>query len=152
MTEATSIATIFEDFAIDHTPDGWPAVKQMHLNAAAAELRRLQAAEDELLTALGACRDAMHTTVANVSEAIGHPLSVPAYVRESVSLLTAQRDELLEALKSVMGMMDDEIQTSSDAELAFGLSDPECPAHVKGELACVIACRAAIAKAEGGAA
>lgn len=53
MTEATSIATIFEDFAIDHTPDGWPAVQQMHLNAAAAELRRLQTAEDEQLTALG---------------------------------------------------------------------------------------------------
>ena len=36
--EALAIAVIFKDFAIDHTPDGWPAVKQMHLNAAAAEL------------------------------------------------------------------------------------------------------------------
>lgn len=36
--EALAIAVIFKDFEIDHTPDGWPAVKQMHLNAAAAEL------------------------------------------------------------------------------------------------------------------
>lgn len=57
------------------------------------------------------------------------------------------RDDLLAALKSVMETMDDE--TSSDAELAFALSDPECPASVKGELACVIACRAAIAKVGG---
>lgn len=63
--------------------------------------------------------------------------------------LIAAAPELLEALKSVMEMMDDEIKTSSDAELAFGLSDPECPDHVKVELACVIACRAAIAKAGG---
>lgn len=52
MSEATSIATIFEDFCIDHTPDGWPPVKQMHLTAAAAELRRLQTSEAELLAAL----------------------------------------------------------------------------------------------------
>ena len=43
MSEATSIATIFEDFGLDHAPDGWPPVKQMHLTAAAAELRRLEA-------------------------------------------------------------------------------------------------------------
>lgn len=46
---ALAIAVIFKDFAIDHTPDGWPAVKQMHLNAAAAELER-QHAEIERLT------------------------------------------------------------------------------------------------------
>ena len=49
--EALAIAVIFKDFAIDHTPDGWPAVKQMHLNAAAAELER-QHAEIEALRAL----------------------------------------------------------------------------------------------------
>lgn len=43
MTEATSIATIFEDFGLDHAPDGWPPIKQMNLTAAAAELRRLEA-------------------------------------------------------------------------------------------------------------
>lgn len=48
--EALAIAVIFKDFAIDHTPDGWPAVKQMHLNAAAAELER-QHAEIEALRA-----------------------------------------------------------------------------------------------------
>lgn len=47
--EALAIAVIFKDFAIDHTPDGWPAVKQMHLNAAAAELER-QHAENQSLT------------------------------------------------------------------------------------------------------
>ena len=48
--EALAIAVIFKDFAIDHTPDGWPAVKQMHLSAAAAELER-QHAEIEALKA-----------------------------------------------------------------------------------------------------
>lgn len=48
--EALAIAVIFKDFEIDHTPDGWPAVKQMHLSAAAAELER-QHAEIERLTA-----------------------------------------------------------------------------------------------------
>ena len=48
--EALAIAVIFKDFAIDHAPDGCPAVKQMHLNAAAAELER-QHAENARLTA-----------------------------------------------------------------------------------------------------
>lgn len=48
--EALAIAVIFKDFAIDNTPVGWPAVKQMHLNAAAAELER-QHAEIEALRA-----------------------------------------------------------------------------------------------------
>ena len=47
--EALAIAVIFKDFEIDHTPDGWPAVKQMHLSAAATELRK-QHAEIERLT------------------------------------------------------------------------------------------------------
>lgn len=45
---ARLIAIIFEDFEIDHTPDGWPAVKQMHLSAAAKELRRLADRVDDL--------------------------------------------------------------------------------------------------------
>ena len=32
----------------NHTPDGWPAVKQMHMSAAAAELRRQHAEIDRL--------------------------------------------------------------------------------------------------------
>lgn len=48
--EALAIAVIFKDFEIDHTPDGWPAIKQMHLSAAAAELER-QHAEIEALRA-----------------------------------------------------------------------------------------------------
>lgn len=66
--------------------------------------------------------------------------------------LTQQRDELLDALKAIMEMLDDEIKTATDEELSHGLSDPQCPEHIKEELACVIACRAAVAKAEGGAA
>ena len=62
--EALAIAVIFKDFAIDHTPDGWPAVKQMHLNAAAAELER-QHAEIERLTAENeAVQDAVSDAVA----------------------------------------------------------------------------------------
>ena len=67
--EALAIAVIFKDFAIDHTPDGWPAVKQMHLNAAAAELER-QHAEIERLTAENeAVQDAVSDAVAAEREA-----------------------------------------------------------------------------------
>ncbi len=40
---AIQIADSFDSFAIDHTPDGWPAVQQKQLTEAAAELRRLEA-------------------------------------------------------------------------------------------------------------
>lgn len=43
-----SLAEIFELLAIDHEPDGWPAVQQRYLSAAAAELRRLAAENDAL--------------------------------------------------------------------------------------------------------
>lgn len=55
----------------------------------------------DLLTAIGACRDAMPETAARVNDAIADPLAVPAYVRESVSLLVSQRNELLQALKDI---------------------------------------------------
>lgn len=71
---------------------------------------------------------------------------------DAANRLLAQRDELLAALKAITEILDDEIKTATDEELARGLSDPQCLEHVKKELACVIACRAAIEKAEGGAA
>ena len=50
--EALRIAYCFEGFAIDHTPNGWPAIRQQQLNEAAAELRRLHEVNQELLEAL----------------------------------------------------------------------------------------------------
>lgn len=85
---------------------------------------------DELITALAACRDAMPPSSVDISEAVGYPTSVSAYVSESVALLVAQRDELLEALKHIEGVaMADEWRDL-----------PEIAKHA----------RAAIAKAEGG--
>ena len=43
MPAALRLAELFELFAIDHEPDGWPGVRQAELNEAAAELRRLHA-------------------------------------------------------------------------------------------------------------
>ena len=37
---AIEIAASFESFAIDHAPDGWPAVQQKELSEAAAMLRK----------------------------------------------------------------------------------------------------------------
>lgn len=42
MTEAERLAVELTSYEIDHTPDGWPAIQQKQLSAAAAELRRLQ--------------------------------------------------------------------------------------------------------------
>lgn len=112
------------------------AAELAHRDIVAMELQdRLKAAQeerDEFLTALGDCRDAMPDTTANINEAIAFPTSVPAYVRESVSLLAAQRDELLEALKRIDSMCEKPIRYSS--------------------IAVQEAARAAIAEAEGGAA
>ena len=76
--------------------------------------------------------------------------------KSDIAAELAHRDilcaDLLAALKAIMEMLDDEIKTATDEELSHGLSDPQCQEHIKKELACVIACRAAIAKAEGGAA
>ena len=51
-TEAQALASLFERYAIDHKPDGWPAIRQIELSNAAAELRRLDAVNARLLEAL----------------------------------------------------------------------------------------------------
>lgn len=46
--EALRLAALFERYALDHAPDGWPAIQQRELTAAAAELRQLLAWAQEL--------------------------------------------------------------------------------------------------------
>ena len=151
MSEATSIATIFEDFGIDHTPDGWLAVQQKQLTEAALMLRRLQTSEDELVTALGECWDAMPPSAIAIGKAIGFPTSVPAYVRESVSLLTAQRDELLVALKDAATSL--ETISILSGRKTFPIETyMEDFMQVRGYAnSRMTVARASIAKAEGGA-
>lgn len=72
--------------------------------------------------------------------------------KQAAAMLRKQRDELLKALKRLMNNLDGEIKNATDEELASALSEPECPEDIKEELACLIECRAAIAKAESGAA
>lgn len=72
-----------------------------------ASERELMGRRDELMTAIGACRDAMPETAVQVNDAIAYPLAVPDYVRASVSLLVAQRDELLEALTEIKNRIED---------------------------------------------
>lgn len=50
---ALEIAECFELYARDHTPDGWPAIRQGTLNEAAAMLRRQHEAIVKLRAALG---------------------------------------------------------------------------------------------------
>lgn len=50
--EAIRLAEVFETYAVDHQPDGWPAIRQETLNSAAAELRRLHAENEALRVAL----------------------------------------------------------------------------------------------------
>lgn len=63
--------------------------------------------------------------------------------------LIAAAPDLLEALKGLLKEADDEINETSTELLAFGLTDPECPEHVRRQLAAFISARAAIAKATG---
>lgn len=88
--EALAIAVIFKDFAIDHTPDGWPAVKQMHLNAAAAELER-QHAEIERLTAANEALRAKMTLVDYVLQDDIHNRLTPRVVDIAYSAFTIGR-------------------------------------------------------------
>lgn len=37
---ALDLAELFETYAVDHKPDGWPAIRQDTLNSTAAILRR----------------------------------------------------------------------------------------------------------------
>lgn len=50
--EALRLAEVFETYAVDHQPEGWPAIRQETLNSAAAELRRLHAENEALRVAL----------------------------------------------------------------------------------------------------
>ena len=102
-----------------------------------ALLTETWAQRDELLAAIGACRDAMPETAAQVNDAIADPLAVTDYVRASVSLLVAQRDELLAALNGLL------------AYFESGNSVLVSQATIKANSAEVLAARAAIAKAGG---
>jgi hypothetical protein len=53
---AQEIAKTFEDCAIDHEPDGWPAVQQKELSEAAAMLRKQAEAIKTLRKALTDCK------------------------------------------------------------------------------------------------
>ena len=55
MPAALRLAELFELFAIDHEPDGWPGVRQAELNEAAAELRRLHDENEALKAAQYEC-------------------------------------------------------------------------------------------------
>ena len=87
---ALLIAVIFKDFAIDHTPDGWPAVKQMHLNAAAAELERQHAEIDRLTDAYCGAREDLAIWKRQAMEAEEKLRAESAATSRLVSELNAQ--------------------------------------------------------------
>lgn len=65
--DALTLAARFEMFARDHTPDGWPAVRQSDLNAAAWHLRRMhdiQIARERELPELQAARGLLEAAAA----------------------------------------------------------------------------------------
>lgn len=116
-----------------------------HEVAAQSRIKLLEGQRDELLTAIGACRDAMPETAVRVNDAIADPLAVPDYVRESVSLLVSQREELLAALKLAEAALSD----IGDADREPGDDVAWCEARAAKPLPEI---RAAIAKSEGGGA
>lgn len=65
--EAERLAEVFETFAKDHKPDGWPAVQQHFLSEAASVLR-LKAAETERLKSTPpAYREELHCVIADLT-------------------------------------------------------------------------------------
>ena len=64
-TEALRIAAEFESFAIDHAPNGWPAIQQRDLTNAAIMLRHQQERIAELEAEVQALREANNTFAAN---------------------------------------------------------------------------------------
>ena len=129
--EAIAIAVIFEDFEIDHTPNGWPAVKQMHLSAAATELRKQHSEIERMTGQLAreqeACRDAQ-TRLIDMQElaarsGLAHRKAVQEAVREAedaANLATAT------ACAAVCADMAQQLRSHGDvagAEIAEALRD-----------------------------
>ncbi len=77
---AIQIADSFDSFAIDHTPDGWPAVQQKQLTEAALMLRKQHEAIRVLLEAcqiasaslpdVGRVQKALKTALADAEDLI----------------------------------------------------------------------------------
>jgi len=127
--EALAIAVIFKDFAIDHTPDGWPAVKQMHLNAAAAELER-QHAEIERLTAENKALRAKIELIDYVLQDNLHNRLTPRVVDIAYSAFTIGRrdtphDWFNDTKPMVMEQLS-KIQKHLAEEAAHGIGASEC--------------------------
>ena len=93
--EALAIAVIFKDFEIDHTPDGWPAVKQMHLSAAAAELERQHAEIDRLTDAYGGARE-------DIAIWKRRALEAEEKLRAEIARLTAENEAVQDAVSDAV--------------------------------------------------
>ena len=85
-TKAEEVAILFETLAIDHDPEGWPAVQQRHLSDAAAEIRRLSAVEAE--------RDNLRHELAEVKRQAECAAGMAELVRQRRDELEAERDAL----------------------------------------------------------
>jgi|GEM_PF-3232914 len=75
--DALLIAEEFESFAIDHKPDGWPAIRQKKISAAAAELRRLHAENTALQAGYDAARLEIESLKAKAPASEYPPLPQP---------------------------------------------------------------------------
>ena len=86
--EALRLAALFELYAIDYEPDGWPAIRQRELTAAAAELRRLHARVQELERAAAHAEMAAETEARYADERCA---KAAADEREACALLAERR-------------------------------------------------------------
>ncbi len=118
--EALAIAVIFKDFEIDHTPDGWPAVKQMHLSAAAAELERQHAEIERLTAELEKERTARQGAQLRIEELQAHLVRADA---ERCKAVAAERERLCALIKAA-----DDKASEGD----YMLDSDDCISVIKG--------------------
>lgn len=90
--EALRIASVFERFALDHAPSGWPAIQQRELTNAAITLR----AQHAMIESMTVVMEGQHAAIERKDALLKQALRV---INRCIPRNEDNADELAEAIK-----------------------------------------------------